>query len=68
MPEYKGKRVTVTFDDKVCKHAGKCVKGLPVVFNLNNDPWINPDAAVIEDLQATIKECPSGALGLIKHD
>ena len=40
MPEYKGKRVTVTFDAKVCKHAEKCVKGLPVVFNLNSDPWL----------------------------
>ena len=32
------------------------------VFNLNARPWINPDAAKIEEIINTVRKCPSGAL------
>jgi uncharacterized Fe-S cluster protein YjdI len=62
MPEYSNDKITVRYDEKVCIHAGKCVQGLPQVFNVNNDPWINVNDADVEAIKRTIKQCPSGAL------
>ena len=62
MKSYKGEKAIVTFDETVCTHAGRCVKGLPSVFNLEKDPWIDPNGADVEDLKAVIAKCPSGAL------
>ncbi len=42
---YPGQDLTVTYDTEVCVHAGECVRGLPAVFDPNQDPWIQPDAA-----------------------
>ena len=42
---YPGQDLTVTYDTEVCVHAGECVRGLPAVFDANQDPWIQPDAA-----------------------
>ena len=67
MQSYKGKQATVTYDENVCVHAGKCVGRLPSVFNLDRDPWIDPDAAELDALEETIKACPSGALGLTRN-
>ena len=64
MQEYKNDKVTVRYDEKVCIHAGKCVQGLPQVFNVNQDPWINVNGADVAAITQTIKMCPSGALTL----
>jgi uncharacterized Fe-S cluster protein YjdI len=66
MPEYQGKHAVVNYDDKVCIHAGECVKGLPAVFDVNQKPWVNPDGASVAELEAVIARCPSGALSLKK--
>jgi uncharacterized Fe-S cluster protein YjdI len=29
------------------------------VFKLNSRPWIDPDAAEVEEIADTIKKCPS---------
>lgn len=60
--EFRGDKVTVTYDDDVCTHAGKCVGGLPAVFDVNRKPWINPDDATPEQVEAQVAACPSGAL------
>ena len=65
---YEGKHATVTFDETTCIHAGRCVGRLPGVFNLDRDPWINPDAADVDALEETIKACPSGALGISRKN
>lgn len=59
---YEGEDVTVSFDAKVCKHAGYCVKGLPAVFDTEARPWINPDGADADAVRAQVERCPSGAL------
>jgi len=64
MQEYKNEKITVRYDEKVCIHAGKCVQGLPPVFNVNQDPWINVNGADVATIKQTIKMCPSGALTL----
>jgi uncharacterized Fe-S cluster protein YjdI len=64
MQEFSNDKVTVRYDEKVCIHAGKCVQGLPQVFNVNNNPWINVSGADVDTLKRAIKQCPSGALTL----
>ena len=59
---YVGKRITIHDNRKICSHAAECVNNLQSVFNLNARPWINPDAAKIEEIINTVRKCPSGAL------
>ncbi len=63
---YEATEITVTFDPNVCSHAAKCVKGLPSVFNIKQQPWIQPDAASVDEVEAQVAQCPSGALGCIR--
>lgn len=61
--EYSNGEVTITWEPKKCIHSGKCVKGLPNVFQPKEKPWIKIDAASSEELVEQVKKCPSGALG-----
>jgi uncharacterized Fe-S cluster protein YjdI len=54
--------ITVSYDSDVCTHAGRCVKGLPAVFDVKRKPWIDPDGASAEEVEAQVARCPSGAL------
>ncbi|HKA55366.1 MAG TPA: (4Fe-4S)-binding protein [Candidatus Binatia bacterium] len=62
MQEYSNEKITVRYDEKVCIHAGKCVRGLPQVFDVEKNPWINVNGADVEAIKRTIAQCPSGAL------
>ncbi len=64
MQEYAGRDAVIRYDDKVCIHAGECVKGLPAVFDIKKTPWVNPDGASVDQLAAAVAKCPSGALTL----
>ena len=59
---YAGKRITIHDNRALCAHAGACTDGLPGVFREEGRPWIDPDAATAEEVVATIRKCPSGAL------
>ncbi len=59
---YTGRKITIYDNRSICAHSGFCTDGLPSVFRLGEEPWINPDAAEVEALIETIKKCPSGAL------
>jgi CDGSH-type Zn-finger protein/ferredoxin len=61
---YKGKRITIVFDRYLCMGAGYCGE-LEAVFGTHEEPKYEPDAAPVEDIIATIKKCPSGALSYI---
>jgi len=37
---YAGDGFEVTYDPKVCAHAGECVRGLPAVFDSKASPWM----------------------------
>jgi uncharacterized Fe-S cluster protein YjdI len=60
--KYENDDLTVFYDQKVCIHAGDCVRGLPSVFDIAKKPWINVDGAPTEKIVEQIKQCPSGAL------
>ncbi len=59
---YKNDRIEVSWDSKTCIHAAECIKDLGAVFDTSKKPWINVDAASNNEIIATIKKCPSGAL------
>lgn len=60
---YKGKAITIHDNRGICAHSGFCTDGLPLVFNMDREPWIDPDGAEAEEIIETIRKCPSGALG-----
>jgi CDGSH-type Zn-finger protein len=60
--DYEGEKVTIHDNRGVCAHAGRCTDGLPGVFRLKQEPWIDPREAPAEEIVQTIRKCPSGAL------
>lgn len=59
---YAGKRIIIHDNRKICSHAAECVNNLPSVFKFDARPWIDPEAATLEESINTIRKCPSGAL------
>ena len=59
---YVGAGITVHDNRSICAHAGRCTDGLPSVFRLKQEPWIDADGASPEEVIAVVKQCPSGAL------
>jgi CDGSH-type Zn-finger protein len=60
--DYKATEITIHDNRGICSHAGFCTDGLPSVFRLGREPWIDPHGADAEEIIRTIKRCPSGAL------
>ena len=59
---YAGKRITIHDNRAICAHAGACTDNLKSVFRMRVEPWIDADGAAVEEIVATIRKCPSGAL------
>ena len=59
---YRGKRITIHDNRALCAHSGICTDGLPGVFRLNQEPWIEADGADTAAVIAIVQRCPSGAL------
>lgn len=59
---YAGKKITIHDNRSICAHAGVCTDKLANVFRMKQEPWIDPDAAGIDEIIAVIQKCPSGAL------
>ena len=59
---YAGKGITIFDNRSLCAHAGFCTDRLKTVFRMNAEPWIEPDAAEVDEVIAAIEKCPSGAL------
>ncbi len=66
--EYTNGEVVVTWQPEKCIHSGKCVRGLPSVFDPKKRPWITPEDSDSQALVDQIKKCPSGALGYYFKD
>jgi uncharacterized Fe-S cluster protein YjdI len=59
---YAGTEAIVSFDSARCQHAAECVKGAPGVFDTQRRPWIDPEGATADEIEAVVARCPSGAL------
>jgi uncharacterized Fe-S cluster protein YjdI len=60
---YQADEITVTFDPNLCVHSGRCLSGLPAVFDVGRRKWIDATAASADEIARVIDRCPSGALG-----
>ncbi len=60
--DYVGKTITIHDDRGICSHAGYCTDGLPSVFLMRTEPWIDANGDTVEKIIETIRKCPSGAL------
>ena len=60
--DYEGTNITIHDNRGICSHAGHCTDGLPSVFRLKQEPWIDADGASADEIIATVRKCPSGAL------
>lgn len=59
---YEGEGITVHDNRGICAHAGRCTDGLPAVFRLRQEPFVDAKGAPAEKTAEVIKTCPSGAL------
>lgn len=59
---YEAPGIIVTFDPNICTHSGRCVRGLPDVFDVKRTRWVRPELATPEAVAAQVATCPSGAL------
>ena len=62
LENYEGEQITIHDNRGICAHAGRCTDGLPSIFRLKQEPWIDPNTAGSEEIIAVIGKCPSGAL------
>ena len=60
--EYPSNGITVIWDSTRCIHTGRCLRGLPEVFDLNRRPWVDVEAAMPDEIAAVIRSCPTDAL------
>jgi uncharacterized Fe-S cluster protein YjdI len=60
--EYATDEIVVEWEPRLCFHSLNCVKGLPQVFDRDRRPWVKPDAASADEVDAAVARCPSGAL------
>ncbi|MFV2062062.1 MAG: (4Fe-4S)-binding protein [Chloroflexota bacterium] len=59
---YTAADLAIHDDRTVCAHIGFCSDGLPSVFKLRTEPWIDPAGADAEAVAEVVQLCPSGAL------
>ncbi|MCI7239133.1 MAG: (4Fe-4S)-binding protein [Anaerococcus sp.] len=62
MKKYETDELTIYWDPDICQHAGKCTKGLPDVFDVEERPWVMPEKSSAEEIMKVIDKCPSKAL------
>lgn len=65
--EYTNGEITVVWKSGLCIHSRNCFNGLSAVFNPEQRPWINMDAADSKTIMAQVDKCPSGALSYYKN-
>lgn len=62
--DYVEGALTVRWDPSKCTHSGRCVRGLPAVFDPRRRPWIDLQASDADAIRQQVRQCPSGALSL----
>ncbi len=66
--EFKGDKVDVSWDGRLCIHVSECTRAEGALFEPGRKPWCQPDEAVIDAIEAVVERCPSGALSLSRRD
>lgn len=66
--DYVAGGITVHWRGERCIHSGRCVAGLPAVFDRDARPWVRADGADADAVAAVIDTCPSRALTYSRSD
>jgi len=64
---YEGQDIVVLDNRGTCCHFGNCTDHLPQVFHHDGEPFVTPDGADAQSVEAIVRACPSGALSFIKN-
>lgn len=59
---FEGQDVDVVWDGNLCIHAEECWRSDSELFELERDPFGDPDAVSVEEVNRISKRCPSGAI------
>jgi len=65
---YRNEQIAVSWEPKLCIHAGYCFRGLPEVFQPESRPWVKVDAATADKIAEVVMTCPTGALHFERLD
>ena len=60
--------IAVSWEPKLCIHAGNCFRGLPEVFQPQSRPWVKIDSATADKIAEVVMTCPTGALHFERLD
>jgi len=59
---YSTDEIVVEWEARLCYHSHNCVRALPQVFDPEARPWVQPEHASADAVEAAVARCPSGAL------
>jgi CDGSH-type Zn-finger protein/truncated hemoglobin YjbI len=61
---YEGLSITILDNRGICQHSGFCTDRVPVAFRVDQDPFVAPSGARLDEMIRAVRNCPSGALSL----
>ena len=61
---YEGLSITILDNRGICQHSGFCTDRMPVAFRVDQDPFVAPSGARLDEMIRAVRNCPSGALSL----
>lgn len=59
---YPGVQVTILDNRGICQHSGSCTDRLAGVFHAGSEPFVTPSGGRQDEIIASVRACPSGAL------
>jgi CDGSH-type Zn-finger protein/truncated hemoglobin YjbI len=59
---YPGLSLTIYDNRGICQHSGFCTDRLPVAFRVDQEPFVAPSGARMDEIVRAVRNCPSGAL------
>ncbi len=65
---FEGKDITVVWDGNLCIHAEECWRADSELFDVNREPFGDPDLVDAEEADRIAKRCPSGAIAWRAND
>jgi CDGSH-type Zn-finger protein/truncated hemoglobin YjbI len=59
---YPGLSLTVYDNRGICQHSGYCTELLQAAFRVDQEPFVAPSGARMDEIMRAVRNCPSGAL------
>jgi uncharacterized Fe-S cluster protein YjdI/CDGSH-type Zn-finger protein/truncated hemoglobin YjbI len=59
---YPGVTITVFDNRGICQHSGFCTDRISRAFRVDQEPFVDPNGARMDEIIQAVRSCPSGAL------